>query len=114
MDTSCTTPSYTDLLARRGRELAVVAEPCRLVPGTVLVLEEVSTPWCTDGVLHYEAVFTGPVADELRADVYRVRDGEATYALHLEPMARDVRNVHYVASLAEVSAVPAEPMPLAG
>ena len=111
MDTSHTTPSYTNLLARRGRELAVVPEPCRLVSGTVLVLEDVSTPWDTDGVLHFEAVFSGPVTDELPADFYRLRDGETTYALHLEPVARDLRHVHYVASLAEVAA---DEMALAG
>ena len=60
MNTSYTTPSYTNLLARRGRELVVVPEPCRLVAGTALVLEDLSTPWEWDGLSHYEAVFTGP------------------------------------------------------
>jgi len=104
MNTSYTTPSYTNLLAHRGHELTVVPEPCRLVSGTVLVLEDLSTPWHSDGVTHFEAVFSGPVADELQADFYRVRRGDATFALHLEPVARDVRFVHYVASLAEVDA----------
>jgi hypothetical protein len=103
MDTSYTTPSYTNLLAHRGRELTVVPEPCRLVSGTVLVLEDLSTPWYTDGVTHFEAVFTGPVAEELQSDFYRLTDGDATYALHLDPVARDLRYVHYVASLAEVA-----------
>jgi hypothetical protein len=114
MTTSYTTPSYTHLLAHRGRELAVAPEPCRLVSGTALVLEEVSTPWDTDGVLHFEAVFTGPVADELQAGFYRLDDGETAFALHLEPVARDLRHVHYVASLAERVEAVVDAMPLAG
>ena len=103
MNTSYTTPSYTNLLAHRGRELVVVPEPCRLVAGATLVLEDVSTPWEWDGVSHYEAVFTGPAGQELQADFYRVRAREAVFALHLEPVARDLRHVHYVATLSEPS-----------
>jgi hypothetical protein len=100
-----TAPSYANLLAHRGREFSVVPEPCRLVSGGVLVLEDLSTPWLSDGVSHFEAVFTGPVAEELLPDFYRVRAGDVTFALHLEPVARDVRFVHYVATVAEPVAV---------
>ena len=110
MKTSYTTPSYSNLLAHRGRELTVVPEPCRLVADTVLVLEGLSTPWEWDGTSHYEAVFTGPAGQELQADFYRLRDGDAVFALHLEPVARDLRHVHYVATLSE----PAEAIALAG
>jgi hypothetical protein len=103
MDISYTTPSYTNLFARRGRELIVVPEPCRLVAGTVLVLEGLSTPWEWEGTAHYEAVFTGPASQELQADFYRLTDGEAVFAIHLEPVARDLRHVHYVATLSEPS-----------
>jgi hypothetical protein len=104
MITTYTTPSFDNLIVHRGHELSVVPEPCRLVSATVLVLEDLSTPWHCDGVTHFEAVFTGPVAEELHPDFYRVRVGDSTFALHLEPVARDVRFVHYVASLAEVAA----------
>ena len=103
MNTSYTTPSYTNLLAHRGRELVVVPEPCRLVADTTLVLEALSTPWEWDGLTHFEAVFTGPAGEELQPDFYRVRDGDAVFALHLEPVARDLRHVHYVATLSEPS-----------
>ena len=53
---------------------------------------------------HYEAVFTGPAGQELLPDFYRVRAGDAVFALHLEPVARDLRHVHYVATLSEPSA----------
>jgi hypothetical protein len=104
MDTSYTTPSYENLLAHRGHELTVVPEPCRLVAGTDLVLEDLSTPWEYDGFAHFEAVFTGPASHELLPDFYRVRVGDAVFALHLEPVARDMRFVHYVASLSEACA----------
>lgn len=103
MKTSYTLPSYANLLAHRGRELSVVPEPCRLVAGAVLVLEGLSTPWEWDGTSHFEAVFSGPASEELQADFYRLSDGDAVFAVHLEPVARDLRHVHYVATLSEPS-----------
>ncbi len=104
MITSYTTPSYDNLLAHRGHELTVVPEPSRLVPGTVLVLEDLSTPWEFEGTSHFEAVFTGPSNEELLPDFYRVRRGDDVFVLRLEPVARDLRFVHYVASLSEAIA----------
>ena len=104
MVTNYTTPSYDNLLAHRGHELTVVPEPCRLVAGTVLVLEDLSTPWDCDGLSHFEAVFSGPASHELLPDFYRLRVGDAVFALHLEPVARDLRFVHYIATLSETTA----------
>jgi hypothetical protein len=104
MITNYTTPSYDNLLAHRGRELAVVPEPCRLVAGTALVLEDLSTPWEFGGHSEFEAIFTGPATQELLPDFYRLRVGDTVFALHLEPVARDVRFVHYVATLSEDTA----------
>ena len=116
MITSYTAPSYRNLHDHVGHELAVVPEPCRLVTGTVLVLEDLSMPWECEGVSHFEVRFTGPAGQELLPDFYRLRGGAAVFSLYLEPIARDLRFVHYVAELSqptgEVSA--AAGMPLAG
>jgi hypothetical protein len=104
MITNYTTPSFDNLLAHRGHELTVVPEPCRLVDGTVLVLEDLSTPWEYGGFLEFEAVFTGPATQELLPDFYRLRVGDTVFALHLEVVARDARFVHYVANLSESTA----------
>ncbi len=104
MITNYTTPSYSNLLAHRGHELTVVPEPSRLVADTVLVLEDLSTPWDFGGLAQFEAVFTGPATQELLPDFYRLRAGDAVFALHLEPVARDVRFVHYIATLSEDTA----------
>ncbi len=99
MNTDYTPPSHQTLLDHRGRALAVVPEPCRLVDGVVLVLEDLSTPWEYDGVMTFEARFTGPVGQPLQPDFYRLRSGDDVFVLHLEPIARDVRFVHYAAML---------------
>jgi hypothetical protein len=116
MITSYTAPSYRNLHEHVGHELAVVPEPCRLVTGTTLWLENLSTPWENDGVSHFEARFTGPAGQELLPDFYRLCGDGAVFSLHLEPIARDLRFVHYVAELSEpASAVPAAAgLPLAG
>jgi hypothetical protein len=111
MITTYTTPSYANLSALVGHELVVVPEPCRLVTGTVLVLEQVSTPWECEGTTHFEARFTGPVGQELLPDFYRLRARMQVFALRLEPVARDARFTHYVATLAEAAA---DAVPLAG
>ena len=116
MNTTYTTPSYRNLEEHVGRELVVVPEPCRLVTGTSLWLENLSTPWEHDGVSHFEARFTGPAGEELLPDFYRLRGDGVVFSLHLEPIARDLRFVHYAAELSQpTSAVPAAAgMPLAG
>jgi hypothetical protein len=101
MDTSYTTPTYETLLGHRGCALTVVPEPCRLVDGVVLVLEDLSTPWECDGVMTFEVRFTGPAGRPLQTDFYRVRSGEDVFVLHLEVIATDVRFVHYEAVLTE-------------
>jgi hypothetical protein len=103
MITTYTTPSYSNLSALVGHELVVVPEPCRLVAGTVLVLEGLSTPWDCDDTTYFEARFTGPVGQELLPDFYRLRARLQVFALRLEPVARDVRFAHYVATLSEAS-----------
>jgi hypothetical protein len=108
MNTSYTTPSYRNLEEHVGRELAVVPEPCRLVTGATVWLENLSTPWENDGVSHFEARFTGPAGQELLPDFYRLRGDGVVFSLHLEPIARDLRFVHYVAELSEpTGAMPA-------
>ena len=101
MNITYTTPSYRNLAEHVGRELAVVPEPCRLVTGTTLWLENLSTPWENDGVSHFEARFTGPAGQELLPDFYRLRGDGVVFSLHLEPVARDLRFVHYVVTLSE-------------
>ena len=112
MITSYTTPSHDNLAAHVGHEFVVVPEPCRLVAGTVLVLEAVSTPWEHGGSAEFEARFTGPLWEDLQPDFYRLRTRLTVFALHLEPVARDARFVHYVATLTDVTC--AEATPLAG
>jgi hypothetical protein len=114
MNANYTPPTYRTLQEHVGRELAVVPEPCRLVTGSVLVLENLSTPWEWDGVSHFEARFTGPSAQELLPDFYRLRSSGVVFSLHLEPIARDVRFVHYVATLSEPTTHGALDVPLAG
>lgn len=116
MDTSYTTPTYQTLLGHRGRALAVVPEPCRLVDDVELVLEDLSTPWEYDGVLTFEARFTGPAGRPLQADFYRLRSGDQVFVLHLDVVATDVRFVHYAAELSQpTSGLPAaDAVPLAG
>jgi hypothetical protein len=114
MITSYTTPSYRNLQEHVGQELAVVPEPCRLVTDTVLVLENLSTPWQQDGLLHFEARFTGPAGQALSPDFYRLRGRPGVFALHLEPIARDLRYVHYVATLSEAADQAAIAVALAG
>lgn len=111
MISSYATPSYQNLQAHVGHELPVVPEPCRLVADTVLVLENLSTPWEQDGFSHFEARFTGPAGQALLPDFYRLRGHLGVFALHLEPIARDVRYVHYVATLSEATSLA---IPLAG
>jgi hypothetical protein len=101
MNTNYTTPSYQTLLGHRGRALAVVPEPCRLVDGVVLVLEDLSTPWEFEGVMTFEARFTGPAGRPLQSDFYRLQSGDEVFVLHLEAVATDVRFVHYEATLTE-------------
>ena len=115
MIASYTAPSYRILQEHIGHELAVVPEPCRLVTDTVLVLEHLSTPWQCEGVSHFEVRFTGPAGQELLPDFYRLRGGPAVFSLHVDPIARDVRFVHYVATLSESTAVlGVDDVPLAG
>ena len=116
MTTSYTAPSYSNLHEHIGHELAVVPEPCRLVTDTVLVLESLSTPWECEGLAHFEVRFTGPAGQELLPDFYRLRGGAAVFSLYLEPIARDLRFVHYVVMHSEsTTAVPtAAGTPLAG
>ena len=101
MNTSYTTPTYATLLGHRGRALAVVPEPCRLVDGVVLVLEDLSTPWAYEGVMTFEARFTGPAGRPLQSDFYRLSSGDEVFVLHLEVVATDLRFVHYEAVLTE-------------
>jgi hypothetical protein len=101
MNTNYTPPSYQTLLGHRGRALTVVPEPCRLVDGAVLVLEDLSTPWEYDGVRNFEARFTGPVGRPLQSDFYRLRSGDDVFVLHLDAVATDARFVHYEAVLTE-------------
>ena len=114
MMSSYATPSYRNLQEHVGQELAVVPEPCRLVSDTVVVLENLSTPWEQDGLLHFEARFTGPAGQALSSDFYRLRGRREVFALHLEPFARDLRYVHYVATLSEPAAAAVVAVPLAG
>ena len=114
MTATYTTPSYRNLQEHIGQELAVVPEPCRLVTGAVLVLENLSTPWEHDGMSHFEARLTGPAGQELLPDFYRLRGGGAVFSLHLEPIARDLRFVHYVATLSEPVPHAAREVQLAG
>jgi hypothetical protein len=110
MDTSYTRPTYETLLGLRGRALAVVPEPCRLVDDFVLVLEDLSTPWEYDGVMTFEARFTGPAGHPLQPDFYRLRSGDQVFVLHLDVVATDVRYVHYAAELSQ----PTSGLPAAG
>ena len=103
MSTNYTTPSYQRLLGHRGRALAVVPEPCRLVDAVVLVLEDLSTPWECEGVMTFEARFTGPAGRPLQSDFYRLSSGDDVFVLHLEAIATDVRFVHYEAVLSEAA-----------
>jgi hypothetical protein len=111
MITSYTAPSYRNLQEHVGHELAVVPEPCRLVTDTVLVLEGLSTPWECEGLSNFEVRFSGPAGEELLPDFYRLRGGPAVFSLYLEPIARDLRFVHYVATLSEPATLD---VPLAG
>jgi hypothetical protein len=101
MNTTYTTPTYSTLLDHRGRALAVVPEPCRLVDGVALVLEDLSTPWECEGVMTFEARFTGPAGRPLQSDFYRLSNGDDVFVLHLEVVATDLRFVHYEAVLTE-------------
>lgn len=103
MNASYTPPTYQNLLDHRGREFAVVPEPCRLVDDLVLVLEDLSSPWEYDGVTTFEARFTGPAGRPLLPDFYRLRSGDDVFVVHLEAIAADVRFVHYEALLADQS-----------
>jgi hypothetical protein len=112
--TNYTPPSYQTLLGHRGRALAVVPEPCRLVNGVVLVLEDLGTPWDCDGVRHFDARLTGPAGQPLLPDFYRLSSGDEMFVVYLEPIARDVRFVHYVATLSEPTTHATVDVPLAG
>ena len=101
MNTTYATPSYQTLLGHRGRALAVVPEPCRLVDGVELVLEDLSTPWEYDGVRTFEARFTGPAGRPLQSDFYRLQSGDDVFVLHLDAIVTDARFVHYEAVLTE-------------
>lgn len=90
--------SYAELTALVGRRFTASAHGG-------LVLEQVTTPWRWDGQLSYSALLTGPLDDALPVGVYLLTDGEVTLALSLEPVARDVRFVHYEAWLTESSVV---------
>jgi hypothetical protein len=114
MNVNYTPPTYRNLQEHVGRELAVVPEPCRLVTDTVLWLENLSTPWEYDGVSSFEARFTGPAGQELLSDFYRLRGHGVVFSLHLEPIARDLRFVHYVATLSEPTTHCAVEVRLAG
>lgn len=116
MNTSYTKPTYQTLLGHQGHALVVIPEPCRLIEPVVLVLEDVSTPWDYDGVMTFEARFTGPAGQPLQPDFYRLRSGDDVFVLHLDVVATDVRFVHYVAELSQpTSAAPAAAaVPLAG
>ena len=114
MITTYTAPSYDNLHEHVGHELAVVPEPCRLVTDTVLVLERLSTPWECQGLSHFEVRLTGPAGQELLPDFYRLRRGPAVFSLYLEPITRDLRFVHYVATLSEPTTMEAVRVLLAG
>jgi hypothetical protein len=114
MNANYTPPTYRNLHEHVGRELVVVPEPCRLVTDTVLVLENLSTPWEYDGVSTFEARLTGPAGQELVPDFYRLRGNGVVFSLSLEPIARDLRFVHYVATLSEPTTYGAVDVPLAG
>ncbi|MGI8644813.1 MAG: DUF6916 family protein [Nocardioides sp.] len=97
--------SYAELTALVGRPFTAGA-------GTELVLEHLSTPWASNGRVSYSLLLTGPVDQELALGDYRLQDGEVTLALCLEPVARDIRFVHYEACVCE--SVAAEDLALAG
>jgi hypothetical protein len=82
--------SYAELAARIGRPFTDDA-------GTELVLEQLTRPWTCDGQVTYSLLLTGPVESELPAGVHRLADGEVTLAVLLEPVARDIRHIHYEA-----------------
>jgi hypothetical protein len=114
MNANYTSPTYETLRGHRGLAFAVVPEPCRFVDGMVLVLEDLSTPWETDGVTSFEARFTGPAGRPLLPDFYRLRIGDDVFVLHLDAVATDVRFVHYEATLVEPTTVRSGSVALAG
>lgn len=88
--------SYAELTALVGRPFTAGA-------GIELVLEHLGSAWACDGQVSYNLVLTGPVDQELPLGDYRLADGEVILVLHLEPVARDVRFVHYEACVCETT-----------
>jgi hypothetical protein len=114
MTASYTPARYETLLGHRGLAFAVVPEPCPLVDGVVLVLEDLSTPWEADGVTTFEVRFTGPAGRPLLPDFYRLRSGDDVFVLHLDAVATDVRFVHYEATLMQPTTARAGGVTLTG
>src|SRR5688500_8636092 len=65
--------------------------------GLELVLEQLTRPWAWDGRVSYSLLLTGPADRELAAGEYRLADGDLVVEMSLEPVARDLRFVHYEA-----------------
>ncbi len=86
--------SYDDLTGLVGR-------PFTAGTGVELVLEHLGDAWTCDGQVSFSLVLTGPVDQELPLGDYRLADGEFTLVLHLEPVARDLRFVHYEACVCD-------------
>jgi hypothetical protein len=65
--------------------------------GTELVLEKLSRPWAWGGQVSYSLLLTGPVDQELAPGEYHLADGALVLEMSLEPVARDLRFIHYEA-----------------
>jgi hypothetical protein len=92
--------SYAEIAALVGRSFCVAAGP-------ELVLEAVTTPWVVDGRRSYSLLLTGPVDQELVVGTQVLLADGVTMVMPLEPVARDLRFVHYEAAVTEL--VDAEP-----
>jgi hypothetical protein len=82
--------SYAALTTLVGRTFATDA-------GTALVLEQLTRRWAWDGRVTYSLLLTGPADRELVAGEYCLADGDLVLEMSLEPVARDLRFVHYEA-----------------
>jgi hypothetical protein len=82
--------SYAALTTLVGRTFSTDA-------GTALVLEQLTRPWACDGRVSYSLLLSGPADRELAAGEYRLADGDLVLEMSLEPVARDLRFVHYEA-----------------
>jgi hypothetical protein len=82
--------SYAALTTLVGRTFSTDA-------GIELVLEQLTRPWAWDGHVSYSLLLTGPADRELAAGEHRLADGDLVLEMSLEPVARDLRFVHYEA-----------------